>query len=42
MRRIGYVMVAAWQGFWRNPVMSIAATLMTGLRQKPCQAETRT
>ncbi|HEY8731292.1 MAG TPA: permease-like cell division protein FtsX [Candidatus Limnocylindria bacterium] len=31
MRRIGYVMVAAWQGFWRNPVMSIAATLTVAL-----------
>src|SRR5256885_10837500 len=31
MRRIGYVLVAAWQGFWRNPVMSIAATLTVSL-----------
>ncbi|HEV2249104.1 MAG TPA: permease-like cell division protein FtsX [Candidatus Limnocylindria bacterium] len=31
MRRIGYVLVAAWQGFWRNPVMSIAATLTVAL-----------
>src|SRR5207237_1821568 len=31
MRRIGYVVVAAWQGFWRNPVMSIAATLTVSL-----------
>jgi cell division transport system permease protein len=31
MRRIGYVMVSAWQGFWRNPVMSIAATLTVAL-----------
>lgn len=27
MRRIGYVLSSAWQGFWRNPVMSIASTL---------------
>lgn len=27
MRRIIYVLSAAWQGFWRNPVMSIASTL---------------
>jgi len=27
MRRIGYVVAAAWQGFWRNPVMSVASTL---------------
>ena len=31
MRRVGYVLVAAWQGFWRNPVMSIAATLTVAL-----------
>jgi cell division transport system permease protein len=31
MKRIGYVMVAAWQGFWRNPVMSVAATLTVAL-----------
>jgi len=31
MRRIGYVLGAAWQGFWRNPVMSIAATLTVAL-----------
>src|SRR5438132_6332012 len=31
MRRIGYVLVAAWQGFWRNPVMSVAATLTVSL-----------
>ena len=31
MRRIGYVLGAAWQGFWRNPVMSIAATLTVSL-----------
>ena len=27
MRRSGYVISAAWQGFWRNPVMSVASTL---------------
>lgn len=27
MRRILYVLSSAWQGFWRNPVMSIASTL---------------
>ena len=26
MRRIGYVAIAAWQGFWRNPAMSLAST----------------
>jgi cell division transport system permease protein len=31
MSRIGYVLVAAWQGFWRNPVMSVAATLTVSL-----------
>ena len=31
MRRIAYVLGAAWQGFWRNPVMSIAATLTVSL-----------
>ena len=31
MRRIAYVLGAAWQGFWRNPVMSIAATLTVAL-----------
>jgi cell division transport system permease protein len=31
MRRIGYVFAAAWQGFWRNPAMSIAATLTVSL-----------
>ena len=31
MRRIGYVLVSAWQGFWRNPVMSVAATLTVSL-----------
>ncbi|MEA2660563.1 MAG: cell division transport system permease protein [Chloroflexota bacterium] len=31
MRRLGYVLTAAWQGFWRNPVMSIAATLTVSL-----------
>ena len=27
MRRAGYIVSAAWQGFWRNPVMSVASTL---------------
>ena len=27
MRRLGYIVSAAWQGFWRNPVMSVASTL---------------
>jgi cell division transport system permease protein len=31
MSRVGYVLVAAWQGFWRNPVMSVAATLTVSL-----------
>jgi cell division transport system permease protein len=31
MSRVGYVLGAAWQGFWRNPVMSIAATLTVSL-----------
>ena len=31
MRRVGYVATAAWQGFWRNPVMSVAATLTVSL-----------
>jgi cell division transport system permease protein len=31
MKRLGYVMTAAWQGFWRNPVMSVAATLTVAL-----------
>ena len=31
MRRVGYVLSAAWQGFWRNPVMSVAATLTVAL-----------
>lgn len=31
MRRVGYVFTAAWQGFWRNPVMSVAATLTVSL-----------
>jgi cell division transport system permease protein len=31
MSRVGYVLVAAWQGFWRNPVMSVAATLTVAL-----------
>lgn len=31
MRRIAYVSGAAWEGFWRNPVMSIASTLTVSL-----------
>ena len=31
MTRISYVVTAAWQGFWRNPVMSVAATLTVAL-----------
>jgi cell division transport system permease protein len=31
MSRVGYVLLAAWQGFWRNPVMSVAATLTVAL-----------
>src|SRR6266851_10518929 len=31
MSRVGYVLIAAWQGFWRNPVMSVAATLTVSL-----------
>ena len=31
MKRIGYVAGAAWEGFWRNPVMSIASTLTVSL-----------
>ncbi|HEV2009978.1 MAG TPA: permease-like cell division protein FtsX [Candidatus Limnocylindria bacterium] len=31
MRRLEYVLTAAWQGFWRNPVMSVAATLTVAL-----------
>lgn len=31
MRHITYVIVAAWQGFWRNPVMSVASTLTVSL-----------
>jgi cell division transport system permease protein len=27
MNRLEYVLSAAWQGFWRNPVMSVASTL---------------
>lgn len=27
MTRIAYIFTAAWQGFWRNPVMSMASTL---------------
>ena len=31
MKRIAYVGGAAWEGFWRNPVMSIASTLTVSL-----------
>ncbi len=31
MTRIAYVVTAAWQGFWRNPAMSVAATLTVSL-----------
>ena len=31
MRRTAYVLNAAWQGFWRNPVMSLASTFTVGL-----------
>ncbi len=31
MTRILYVLTAAWQGFWRNPVMSVASTLTVAL-----------
>jgi len=31
MRRIGYVLGAAGQGFWRNPVMSLASTFTVTL-----------
>jgi cell division transport system permease protein len=31
MRRTAYVVTAAWQGFWRNPVMSVASTFTVGL-----------
>ena len=31
MRRTAYVFNAAWQGFWRNPVMSLASTFTVGL-----------
>jgi cell division transport system permease protein len=31
MRRVVYVVGAAWQGFWRNPVMSVASTLTVAL-----------
>jgi cell division transport system permease protein len=31
MRRLGYIVSAAWQGFWRNPVMSVASTLTVAL-----------
>jgi len=31
MKRIVYIAGAAWEGFWRNPVMSIASTLTVSL-----------
>jgi cell division transport system permease protein len=31
MKRVAYVLGAAWQGFWRNPVMSLASTFTVGL-----------
>lgn len=31
MTRVAYVLAAAWQGFWRNPVMSVASTLTVAL-----------
>ena len=31
MRRASYIVSAAWQGFWRNPVMSLASTFTVGL-----------
>src|SRR5207245_3857781 len=30
-KRVSYVISAAWQGFWRNPVMSLASTFTVGL-----------
>jgi cell division transport system permease protein len=31
MNRTTYIVAAAWQGFWRNPVMSLASTFTVGL-----------
>ena len=31
MRRLEYVATTAAQGFWRNPVMSLASTFTVGL-----------
>lgn len=31
MTRLAYVIGAAWQGFWRNPVMSVASTFTVAL-----------
>jgi cell division transport system permease protein len=31
VKRASYVVTAAWQGFWRNPVMSLASTFTVGL-----------
>ena len=31
MRRVDYIVGAAWQGFWRNPAMSVASTFTVSL-----------
>lgn len=31
MRRLAFVVAAAWQGLWRNPAMSVASTLTVAL-----------
>jgi cell division transport system permease protein len=31
VNRLTYIVGAAWQGFWRNPVMSLASTFTVGL-----------
>ena len=31
MKRVAYIAGAAWEGFWRNPVMSVASTLTVSL-----------
>lgn len=36
MRRLAYVGTAAWQGFWRNPAMSIASMLTVALMLVLC------
>jgi len=38
MRRVGYVLSAAGQGFWRNPVMSLASTFTVTLMLAPPSA----